>query len=117
MTDKIPTDPMAMFRQMVDQWEKVANEYGGKMLATPEIAQGMQGMSAITLQIQSAVQEATTKVLSVANMPSKDDFAALTARIGRIEAQLERIEAASLKMPVSDTGKPKRTKQPPTGTA
>lgn len=114
MADNIPTDPMGMFRQMVDQWEKVANEYGGKMLGTSEVAQGMQGITAITLQIQNAVQEGMTKVLSVANMPSKDDFAALAARIGRIEAQLERIEGASLKVPESEVPQPKRTKQPPT---
>jgi hypothetical protein len=108
-----PTDPMGMFRQMVDQWEKMTNEYGGKMLKTPEFAQGMQGVSAITLQIQTAVHEAMTKVLSAANMPSKDDFGALAERIGRIEAQLARIEAASIAPRTADTSKPARTKQPP----
>ena len=113
MADQIPTDPMGMFRQMVDQWEKVTNEFGGKMLGTPEVAQGMQGLSAISLQIQSAVHESMTKVLAVSNMPSKDDFATLSARIGRIEAQLERIEAASLASQPSDIARPARTKQPP----
>jgi hypothetical protein len=110
---EIPTDPMGMFRQMVDQWEKMTNEYGGKMMKTPEFAQGMQGVSAATLQIQTAVHEAMTKVLNVANMPSKDDFAALAERIGRIEAQLARIEAASVVTRPTDTPKPARTKQPP----
>jgi hypothetical protein len=107
-------DPMGMFRQMVDQWEKLTNEYGGKLAQTSEFAQGMQGMTAISLQIQQAVHDGMTKVLAAANMPSREDFATLAERIGRIEAQLSRIEGAgAVAASPFAAQKPSRTKKPP----
>ena len=114
MTSKTPTDPFATFRDMVNQWEKAANEYGGKIAGSSEFAQGMQGATAISMQIQQAVHEGMTKVLAATNIPSREDIAALGARVGAIEAQLSRIEAA---LGATASGpaapKPKRTKQPP----
>jgi hypothetical protein len=43
MAGETPTDPFAMFRQMVNQWEKMANDLGSKTLSTSEFAQGIQG--------------------------------------------------------------------------
>lgn len=118
MTEGMPQDPFTAFRQMVNQWEKMANEYGGKLAGSSEFAQGMQGATAVSLQIQQAVHEAMTKVLAASNMPSRADMAALGERIGSVETQLSRIEAAlgaamtaASDKPVAD--KPKRTKQPP----
>lgn len=114
MTNKTPTDPFATFRDMVNQWEKAANEYGGKIAGSSEFAQGMQGATAISMQIQQAVHEGMTKVLAATNIPSREDIAALGARVGAIEAQLSRIEAALGPTPSSPAApKPKRTKQPP----
>lgn len=114
MTDKTPTDPFSMFRDMVNQWEKAANEYGGKIAGSTEFAQGMQGATAISMQIQQAVHEGMTKVLAATNIPSREDIAALGARVGAIEAQLSRIEAALGAAPATPPApKPKRTKQPP----
>jgi hypothetical protein len=114
MTDKIPTDPFAMFRDMVNQWEKAANDFGGKIAGSSEFAQGMQGATAFSMQIQQAVHEAMTKVLAATNIPSREDIAALGARVGAIEAQLSRIEAAlGATTSKSAPPKPRRTKQPP----
>lgn len=117
MTEGMPQDPFAAFRQMVNQWEKMANEYGGKLTGSSEFAQGMQGATAVSLQIQQAVNEAMTKVLAASNMPSRADMAALGERIGSMEAQLSRIEAAlgAAVGPAQSaaSAKPKRTKQPP----
>lgn len=114
MTDKIPTDPFAMFRDMVNQWEKAANEYGGKVAGSSEFARTMQGATAMSMQIQQAVHEGMTKVLAATNIPSREDIAALGARVGAIEAQLVRIEAALGATPTRAAApKPQRTKQPP----
>lgn len=114
MTDKIPTDPFAMFRDMVSQWEKAANEYGGKIAGSSEFAQGMQGATAMSMQIQQAVHEGMNKVLAATNIPSREDIAALGQRVGNIEAQLARIESAlgAASAPIT-APKPKRTKLPP----
>lgn len=115
-----PQDPMAFFRQMVSQWEKVTNEYGTKLAATPEFAQGMQGATAVGLQIQQATSEAMSKALAAANMPSRGDIDLLMGRLTAIEAQLTRIEsglsvAGTVAPAPAKTAapKPKRTKQPP----
>lgn len=115
MTDKMPTDPFAMFRDMVSQWEKATNDFGGKIAGSSEFAKSMQGATAMSMQIQQAVHEGMTKVLAATNIPSREDISALGARVGNIESQLARIEAAlgaSAARPSAP--KPKRTKLPPT---
>ena len=39
-------DPLAMMRSAVDQWEKVANEFGAEFLQKPETTRAIQQMSA-----------------------------------------------------------------------
>jgi 3-methyladenine DNA glycosylase/8-oxoguanine DNA glycosylase len=119
MTDA-PADPFAFFRQMVTQWEKVANDYGTKLSATPEFAQGMAGATAVSMQVQQATNEAMARALAAANMPSRADIDAVIARLTAIEAQLARIETglgappAATSAPRPSAPKPKRTKKPPT---
>jgi tetrahydromethanopterin S-methyltransferase subunit A len=112
----IPNDPMAFFRQMVSQWEKVTNELGGKVASSSEFAQGMQGMTTASLTVQQAVSEATGKALTAANMPTRADMIAIGERLGAVEAQLIRIEAlltqAGVVAAPAPVG-PKRTRKPP----
>lgn len=114
----MPKDPFTAFRQMVNQWEKAANEYGGKFAGSSEFAQGMQGATAMSLQVQQAVHEAMSKVLAATNIPSREDIAALGERIARMEGQLARIEAGlgaggAGSSAATPKARPKRTKQPP----
>ena len=88
-----PTDPMNMFRDVVNQWEKLANEYGSQFLARPEAAQAMQSVTSAGLQVQNAVSDAMAKVLAAANMPSKAEIETLGQRLAAVEASLVRIEA------------------------
>lgn len=105
---------MAFFRQMVSQWEKMANDYGGKIASSSEFAQGMHGMTTASLTVQQAVNDATAKALAAANMPSRGDLAALGERLGAIEAQLIRIEALLSRGDGAPSAPgPKRTRQPP----
>jgi len=101
MTTPTPTDPMAMFRDMVAQWERYANEFGGQVLARPETAQAMHGATTAMLQVQTAVQDAMAKVLTAANMPTRSDIEALGVRLSAIEAALARIESGQ-----TPTGQP-----------
>ena len=107
-----------MFRQMVTQWETMANEFGGKISQSSEFTQGMQGITAASLQIQQATGEAMTKVLAAATLPSRAEIIALGERMGAIEGQLHRIEAAlgggaSPKSAAAAVPRPNRTKTPP----
>ncbi len=107
-----PADPMALFRDMVGQWEKFANQYGGQMLQRPEAAQAMHAATNAGLQLQNAVQEGMSKVLTAANMPSKAEVADIGQRLTAIEASLARIEAALLPAAPSDAARPPRTRKP-----
>jgi hypothetical protein len=112
----IPTDPMAMFRDAVTQWEKMANDFGGQFLGRPETTQAMHQATGLALKAQQGAHEAMAKLLSAANMPSKADVEAIATRMAAIEATLARIEAA-LVAPTgaaSAAAKPKRTRTPGT---
>jgi hypothetical protein len=110
------TDPMAIFRDAVTQWEKMANDFGGQFMGRPETAQAMHQATGIALKAQQGAHEAMAKLLSAANMPSKADVEALAARMAAIEASLARIESAIAvpKNATSATAKPKRTRTPST---
>ena len=114
MTAPVPADPMAMMRSALDQWEKLANEYGTQFLQRPETTKAMQSMTAGYLQMQKMMQDAMGKALAVANLPSRTDIEALSARLGAIEASLARIEAGSTASPISASlPRPPRTRKPP----
>lgn len=116
MMNDTPNDPMAFFRQMVSQWEKVTNEFGSKIASSSEFAQGMQGMTTASLTVQQAVSEAIGKALTAANMPTRADIIVLGERLGAVETQLIRIEALLTQATAGATlapAGPKRTRKPP----
>ena len=105
---------MAMFRDAVTQWEKMANDFGGQVMGRPETAQAMHQATGLALKAQQGAHEAMAKLLSAANMPSKADIEALAARMAAIEASLARIETAiaAPATAASAAPKPKRTRTP-----
>jgi hypothetical protein len=112
-----PPDPAALFRQMLGEWEKAANQVGGDWLKSDAFARAMHGANAASLGGQQALQEVMERALAAANMPSRAEVEDLSARLGRIEAQLARIEAA-VAPPAAATSaapppKPTRTRKPP----
>ena len=111
-----PTDPMAIFRDAVTQWEKMANDFGGQFLSRPETAQAMHQATGLALKAQQGAHEAMAKLLSAANMPSKADIEAIATRMAAIESTLARIEAkiAAPDDAASTAAKPKRTRTPGT---
>ena len=114
VTAKFPADPMATMRSALDQWEKLTNEYGAQFLQRPETTKAMQTMTAGYLQMQATVQDGMGKALAAANLPSRTDIEALSARLGAIEASLARIEAGG-KAPqtTAPVPRPPRTRKPP----
>lgn len=87
------TDPAAFFREMLGEWEKMANSFGGQMLKSDEFARMMHGTNAASLNAQASSRQMMERALAAANMPSRSELEDISARIGRVEASLERIEA------------------------
>ncbi|MBN8806627.1 MAG: hypothetical protein J0I47_00090 [Sphingomonas sp.] len=108
------TDPAALFREMLGEWEKMANTVGGGFARSDEFARAMHGATAAQLNSQEAVGAMMTRALAAANMPSRAEIEDLSARLARIEAQLARIEERlGGSPPRADRPKPKRTRKPP----
>lgn len=114
MADGTPTDPAAMFRQMLGQWEAMANKVGGEFMKSGEFAQAMHAANTARMSTQAQIDELMAKALAAANLPSRADIEALSARLGRIEDALARIEAGGTRT-ASETApaEPKRTRKPP----
>lgn len=110
-----PKDPAAMWRDMLGQWEQFANRFGGDAMKSESFQQGMQGATGAALQGQQATHAFMTRWLAAANMPSRDEFADLSARIAGIEEAVARIEAAVV--PRGDAApsrpRPRRTRAAP----
>ncbi|MDB5696750.1 MAG: hypothetical protein JWN21_2293 [Sphingomonas bacterium] len=115
MLRSMATDPGAFFRTMLGEWEKLAGSVGGDMLKTDGWSQAMNGAQNAQLEAQAAMKGMSERALAAANLPSRTEFADLSARIGRIEATLERIEGhLSGAVPVvSERPKPTRGRKPP----
>ncbi len=113
------TDPGALFRSILGEWEKLTNSVGGDLLKSEEWARTMHGASAATTNAQAATKTFMERSLAAANMPSRTEFENLSARIGGIEDSLARIEAllgAGKRRP-SGAAQPTRGRKPPEASA
>ena len=115
-----PLDPMAMWRDLVAQWEKGTNEFANQAMASDPFRQGMHGGMNASLQVQKAVGELMARFLTSLNLPSRDDVQALGDQLQRIDDHLGRIArlleargGAALPTAASGVARPARTRQPP----
>ena len=115
MLRSMATNPADLFRSMLGEWEKMANGVGGDLLKSEDWARAMNAGTAAHVQAQGAMKDAMAKALAAANMPSRADFEDLSARIGRMEASLARIEAAVVGGGDGIRPKPSRGRRPPEG--
>lgn len=111
-------DPAAFFREMLGQWETIANQFGNELMKSGEFARTMHGATTASLKAQEAAREVMTRVLAAANMPSREEVFDLAARMSSIEERLMRIEAmlTTIGAQAPDSArrapKPKRTRKP-----
>ena len=108
------TDPAAFFRDMLGEWEKMANSMGGGLAKSDEFTRAMHAATTAQMNSQEAINGMMSKALAAANMPSRAEIEDLSARLARMEAQLGRIESAIGATPDRPRrDKPKRTRKPP----
>ena len=115
-----PTDPGAFFREMLGQWEKMANQFGGEAVKSGEFTRVMQGANAATMKAQAATHQMMDRALAAANMPSRSEVEDISARLARIEESVGRIEALAMAqagIKPAERPRPKRTRKPPGKTA
>ena len=117
-----PLDPFAMWREMVSQWEKGANQLGNETTATDAFTGAMHKAMAAGVTAKKVSDEASKRYLVALNLPSRADVEALGERLLLIEDRLIAISAAieqitgTAVMAPSTTIAPRRTKKAPTDT-
>ena len=113
------TDPAALFRSLLGQWETAANQFGAEMLKSGEAARTMGAATTAAAKGQEATKEAMGKALTVFNLPSRAEIVALSEQVARVEERLSRIESLLIKLagesgtPASTKPRPARTRKPP----
>ncbi len=81
-----PPDPGKFLRDMLGQWETMANQVGGEMMKSGEFARALQGANAATMKAQDATHQVMDRALAAANMPSRAEVADLSARLRGIRS-------------------------------
>src|ERR1700748_472717 len=85
-------DPAAMFREMLGQWEAMANSLGGEVMKSGEFGRALQGANAAAMGAQAATHQMMERTLAAANMRSRAEIEDISARLARIEEAMQRIE-------------------------
>ncbi|WP_326525003.1 hypothetical protein [Sphingomonas sp.] len=109
------SDPASFFRDMLGQWETMANQFGGQAMRTPEAARAMGAATTATAQVQEATREAMGRALAAYNMPSREEVSGLSERLAGVEDRLARIEGLLVRLAGDDAParpKPARTRTP-----
>jgi hypothetical protein len=117
------TDPFALWRDLVAQWEKGVNAAANRTMASDKFSASMNGGMALALKMQEAMRDGMATYLASVNVASRNDIAALGERIGQIEERLDRMTALLERVAAAHDGtassapvpapRPPRTKRPP----
>jgi hypothetical protein len=88
-----PADPMALWRDMLSQWETNANALANKTMASDEYSSSMHGAMGGMLKLQETMKTFMASYLASANLPSRAEVLAIAERIGGVESRLDRMNA------------------------
>lgn len=104
-------DPLGMWRDMLDKFERQFNEAGNKVMGQEQFSAAMNKASVLPLAMQKALGEAMAKYFAALNLPSREDIVALGERLGAVERELHRLGAALAPAPAPAVNPP-RTRKP-----
>ena len=108
MAKSVFDDPVALWRDMFDKWERQLNEAGNKLMGTEQFGSAMNASSIVPLQAQKLMGEFMAKYFARLNLPTRDDIRALSERLHAIEEALQRLAPA----PSPKMKMPPRTRKP-----
>ncbi|HJQ57318.1 MAG TPA: hypothetical protein VJ890_10450 [Vineibacter sp.] len=119
MANSTPTDPIAMWRDFVSQWEKSVNQLSNQTMGTPEFSGTMNKAAGLSYALQQTMSDMLSRYQTAANMPTRADISAIGERLLAMEATLNRVAAIIERMPIAGeapstrTALPPRTRKPP----
>jgi Poly(R)-hydroxyalkanoic acid synthase subunit (PHA_synth_III_E) len=107
-------DPVALWREMLSQWEKGVNAMATQTMATNEFSREMNRVLGASLRMQKTGQELLRRYFDALNIPTKDDLNTLGERLRAMEVQLTRLTDSLEKLTGREpesVGAPMRTKR------
>ncbi|HEX3467001.1 MAG TPA: poly(R)-hydroxyalkanoic acid synthase subunit PhaE [Candidatus Elarobacter sp.] len=127
---KETSDPLAVWRDMLSQWEQNVNALANRAMGSDEYSSSINGAMAASLKLQETMRQFMAAYLAHANLPSRTEVTAIAERLGGVEARLDRITALLERIAAAPTGdapaasagaspnapprpRPARTKKPP----
>ena len=113
MADKDkPPDPMALWRDMLSQWETNVNALANKTMATDEYSSSMHGAMGGMLKLQETMKQFMATYLATANLPSRAEVLAIAERIAAAPRS-DAVATATIPAAAPTPPRPPRTKSPP----
>ncbi len=78
-----------VLRKVLEAGEERMSEVVGKLLASERIANGLGALVSSALDARRKVEKGISRALHAANLPSKDDVAALERRLEELESKID----------------------------
>ena len=104
------TDPLALWRQALNDLEQRFNSLGNQSLRTPEATRLMHQFAATSLQLQNGLEEMLAKYFKLLNLPSRKDIQELMETVRSLEEKVDRLLVTP---DTSQAPRPARTRLPP----
>jgi hypothetical protein len=78
-----------LLKKAVEAGEERVGRAVGKLLASERVGEGLQTLVSTAAQARETLERGVAQALHAANLPSKDDVAALKRRLAELEAMLD----------------------------
>jgi hypothetical protein len=122
MADAPTKDSLALFRDMVSQWERQVNAIANQTMGSEEFSGAMNQAMNLSLKFQQTMAQTMSTYLATLNLPSRQDILTIGERVEACEGHLARLvtlmERDARDKRAGDAGEkspamPPRTKRPP----
>jgi hypothetical protein len=115
------SDPFAAWRDWLTQFERQVNAFFNEQMASDGYNRFMAQINQFFLESQKAMGEMVARSMSSLNLPTGEDWTALSQRVATVEERLRALElslgrsdgASTSELAQTSAPRPPRTRKPP----